>query len=281
MVYNDPFSVYGWQPPFASNASVLSLSNSLGCPTLPAHLHEVLFAFALYELIYRLSSVISPHLCKSYRALSKRTQINFDIHVVSQVQALLILALSFPLFGDVVLAQSMHAYTPYAGFVCSMALGYFIWDSYVCLRYIKLFGPGFLVHGLSAAVVFGQSFRPYAMKHAPIFLFFEASTPFLNVHWFVTHLPAGLIPSWLELLNGVCLLFTFFSVRIVWGFYYAGVFALDALYYDTSELQPLWVPLLMLGSNLTLDTLNVYWFSKMLKLAARKLNPKGEIKKVQ
>lgn len=271
MIYNDPFLLCGWQPPFVQNKLVLSAANSTGYKALPLHLHEILFAAVFYEVLYRVSSVLSPRLCQSYRALTRRTQINFDIHIVSMIQALLILALSYPLFGDEVLAQSPNAYTPYSGFVCAMALGYFVWDSYVCLRYIKLFGPGFLVHGLAAGFVFMQALRPYALKWAPIFLFFEASTPFLNVHWFTSHLPAGLIPSWAELLNGVCLLFTFFSVRIVWGFYYAFRFAQEAFFHDTERIQPVWIPLTMLGSNLALDVLNVYWFSKMLKLATKKL----------
>lgn len=268
MVFEDPFG--GVRVPFYDQ--VVKVCSDLGYNALPFHLHEVILAAYFYQAIYKLSGVISPRLIKSYRLMPKRTQINWDIHVASQVQAPLILYLSWPLFFDERLARdTITGYTPYAGFVCSMALGYFLWDSVMCLKYLKFFGPGFLAHGVAAGFVFLQGMRPYILYYAPTFLMFEASTPFLNVHWFATHLPAGTIPEWIQLANGALLMSTFFGARIVWGFYKAWQFAQDVFAPGNFGIVPAWSPVLILVANLILNFLNVYWFSKMISLVRKKL----------
>jgi hypothetical protein len=274
MPYNDPLAVLS--PVLQNNSFLNSLATKYGFTVLPQHFHEIVIAALLYESIFRLSHVYSPRLSSEYKTLSRRTQINFDIHVASQFQAILILIISFPLFFDEILKQdTLNAYTPYSGFVTAMATGYFLWDTYVCTRYVNLFGPGFLVHGVSALFVFIQSFRPYGLYYAPTFLFFELSTPFLNIHWFSTHLPSGFIPRSLQIVNGLMLLATFFFARILWGFYWAAVFAADVWQDRHTSVPPFWVPLAMLSSNVVLDFLNVHWFRKMIALAAKQLSGGG------
>lgn len=249
------------------------IGKKYGYESLGDHIHEILFTFIFYDMVYRLSGVISPSISKGYRSLSHRTQINFDIHVASMVNCLILLVLIFPMFNDPILAlDKVLSYTPYGGFVCSVACGYFLWDAITCLRFMKLFGPGFAIHGVSALFVFIQSLRPYIVYYAPHFLLFELSTPFLNIHWFSSHLPAGLVPSWIVTINGILLLITFFSARIIWGFYQAFYFALEVFSVKNRTAVPLWLPITILTSNMTLNTLNVYWFSKMIQLATRKFS---------
>lgn len=272
MPYADPLAFI--KIPGLEEAVTPLIGDYLGYTTVPKHIETVLFSAVFYQLSFILSSWISPLLLKSYKTLSRRTQVNFDIHIVSHIQAILILALSFPMFGDEDLNKDrIYAYTPYAGFVAAMAVGYFVWDTYICLKYYSLFGFGFLLHGVSALFVFLQSTRPFMMRYIPHFLLFELSTPFLNVNWFASHLPEGTIPFSVQKINGVFLLSTFFFSRIVWGFYQAGSVVNDLFLggVEYTRVFPLWTSVGVCVSNLALDCLNVLWFYKMLKLAKRAL----------
>lgn len=271
--YQDPLAQYKIQ---ALSDLVGHVGRKLGYKTLADHIHEVFFSYLFYDTIYRLSGIISPLISKGYRSLSHRTQINFDIHVPSLVNCLFLLAISYPLFGDPVLAlDKVSAYTPYSGFVAAMACGYFLWDSVICLRYIRLFGPAFAAHGVAALIVFSQGFRPYILYYAPHFLMFELSTPFLNVHWYATHLPAGTFPSWVVPVNGFFLMSTFFGARIAWGFYQAFYFALEVFSAKNLSVVPLWLPSFILLSNIVLNLLNIHWFSKMIQMAVRMFGSKS------
>ncbi|KAK9474608.1 TLC domain-containing protein [Dipodascopsis tothii] len=267
--WRDPLYV---QYPPAVEQKLLPLCDALGLPTLALHFHEVVLAFVLYQTIF----VLSPTFFRGYKAyanLKPRTQLNFDIHVVSMVQCLLILALSFPAFWEPALQRDhIFAYSGYGGMVYAFAVGYFAWDSYVSIRYVKYFGVGFVVHGVGSLLVFTLSFKPFLMYYGPVFLLFEASTPFLNVHWFSTHLPAGTVPERLQLINGALLMASFFGIRIVWGFYSVARLALD-LWAVRERLAPV-APLAVLGSNLALDCLNVYWFSKMVAIVKGRVGKK-------
>lgn len=272
MPYEDPLASF--KIPGLAAAVKPFFGDYLGYTILPNHVEEIIFAACFYHAICVASSFVSPYLTKSYNTLSRRTQLNFDIHVVSHIQAILILVLSFPLFGDAVLAKDrVHAYTPYAGFVSAMAIGYFVWDTYICLRYYKMFGLGFAVHGASALFVFFQSMRSFLLGYSPHFLLFEISTPFLNVNWFASHLPEGTIPFNIQLINGIFLLISFFSVRILWGFYQAFSVVCDLFLSSSNHepVAPLWASIGVCASNLALDVLNVYWFYKMILLAKRRL----------
>ncbi|KAK9449104.1 TLC domain-containing protein [Limtongia smithiae] len=264
----DPLAI---EYPPALADTLQTFCDAVGLPTLAPHLHEFVLAFVLYEGLMLLGPFFgNTFVGNAYRALSRRTRLNFDIHIVSQVQCILILALAFPVFWDLdVQDDHLFSYSPYAGLVYAFAIGYFAWDSYISIKYIKWFGVGFAVHGIASFCVFLLSFKPFLMYYGPWFLMFEISTPFLNVHWFATHLPAGAVPEKVQVVNGVLLLVSFFFARIIWGFYSVGVLALD-MYHNLGD-APLWMPLIVLSSNFSLDCLNVYWFSKMISALQRRM----------
>lgn len=255
-------------------AIVQPFANLLGYKYLAKHSSEVILAAIFYQTVFILSGFISPYFVSSYRTLPAKTRVNFDIHVASHVQAVLILVACIPLFGDPILAKDhFTAYTPYSGFVCAIALGYFLWDVFICIKYYSMFGMGFLVHGLAAFFVFVQSMRPMLLYYCPHFLFFELSTPFLNVNWFASHLPEGTISFTVQKINGLFLLASFFFVRIVWGFYQTFNVGCDFLASSgVDRPYPLWVAVGILLSNTSLNFLNVYWFYKMLRLAKRAIS---------
>lgn len=126
-----------------------------------------------------------------------------------------------------------------------------------------------------------------------------------------------------QLYNGIMLLATFFSCRLVWGTYqsvrvYQDVWAavhhkpaaanihFDALNNGTAagldaaaghsaapihspmmrfageEYVPLWLAFTYLGSNIILNTLNFYWFGKMIETVRKRFQPpKEERRKVK
>jgi len=261
---NDIFLKYR---PFPENPSNLFL----------LHWHEVFASFLFYITIQYLSAHFSPIvLGDAYNKLSRKTQINFDIHVVSMVQCVLSIGLLLPTWNHPHYQNRLHdphssilGYTPYGGFVCAISLGYFLWDLYVCLKFYSLFGVGFLFHGFAAVYVFGTSFYPFCMPWIPAFLLFELSTPFVNINWFANRLPKGTFSDKTVMINGLMLLFTFFSVRIAWGFYAVYLLAIDM--FQIWDQLPWYLPVPVLALNVLLDTLNVYWFSKMVAIARKTL----------
>lgn len=96
----------------------------------------------------------------------------------------------------------------------------------------------------------------------------------------------GSRPQWY---NGIFLLSSFFCCRLLWGTYQSFHVARDvwyALYYspsttksvfepsaDSDEVMrfagdyhvPVWLAVVYLGSNIVLNTLNWYWFGKMIE----------------
>lgn len=111
---------------------------------------------------------------------------------------------------------------------------------------------------------------------------FELSSPFLNIHWFCDKL--DLTGSIYQLVNGFALVSTFFGCRLIWGTYSSVLVFKDifTVYANPPQLLPgadgpflgkevpLWLAVVYLGSNLVLNALNFYWFSRMiLTVAAR------------
>lgn len=93
-----------------------------------------------------------------------------------------------------------------------------------------------------------------------------------------------------QLYNGVALIFTFFSYRIVYGNYMStwvysdmwhamsdgpGSFALPgaAAAAASHEPIPVWLFVVYVGSNLTLNSLNIIWFFKMISAVRKRFVP--------
>jgi TLC domain len=131
------------------------------------------------------------------------------------------------------------------------------------------------------------------------FILYELSSPFLNFHWFFDKLDmTGSLP---QLYNGIVLLFTFFGCRLCWGTYqsirvYQDVW--DSIHHKPAatgrsalplndgimrfagqEYVPIWLALTYLGSNIVLNTLNFYWFGKMIETLRKRFPSKDEKEK--
>jgi hypothetical protein len=154
----DPFP---FSPPGLLVRAITPIASALSLSTLPLHIHEVLFGWASYHVLYTyvspfLSSLLVPRI---YNPLPARTKVNWDVRVVSTIQSCFInTAALYVIFndvqrGDVDWRGRIWGYSGAGGMVQGFAAGYFLWDLTVSLRYLKILGPGSLAHAFSALLV--------------------------------------------------------------------------------------------------------------------------------
>jgi len=211
--------------------------------------------------------------------------------------------------------QRVWGYTGAAGMIQGLAAGYFLWDLMITLQNVKVFGFGMLAHALSALCVFSFGFRPFVNYYGCTFILYELSSPFLNFHWFfdkldMTGSKAQLYNGFALLFTFFsCRLVwgTYQSVRVyqdVWAALHhqpaAATIHFDALNNSTAaaaeaaagksavpihgdimqfageEFVPLWLAFTYLGSNVILNTLNFFWFGKMIETVRKRFQPPKE-----
>ncbi|KAH9224637.1 TLC domain-containing protein [Leptodontidium sp. 2 PMI_412] len=268
--------------------AVKPLCDYLSLKSLPLHIHEILFAFGFYHIIFEylappLSSWFLP---KQYKQLSYESKLRWNMHCASMVQCCNITMLAlWTIYSDnerrnMNLEERMWGYTGAAALVQALATGYFLFDLVVMVRYLDVFGLGMLAHALSCLITYTLGFRPIFNYYGCVFMLYELSTPFLNIHWFFDKM--GMTGTRAQLYNGIALLVVFFSCRLVWGAYssfniYRDVW--NALHFDrsvkiggTEEMMqfaggrslPMWLVVLYMSGHVTLQALNVFWFGKMI-----------------
>lgn len=311
----DPFP----PPPLWLKESVEPWATYFRLATLPEHVHEILFAFAFYLFIQfylspRLSTYFFPQF---YLNFPRRTQLNWDVHVVSFVQSTLITILAIWITiadqerWDMTSGGRVYGYTGACGLIQALATGYFLYDLVVSTLYFDMFGVGMFFHAISALWVYSQGFRPFVNFYAPTFILYELSSPFLNIHWFLDKV--NMTGSKAQWYNGILLLFVFFSCRLVWGTWKSlcvymdmwkatsqiwrgldpidikasafqlrhGTLCIDEACADANaELSrfshqidnglPWWLSLTYVVSNIVLNGLNYYWFSKMIETVLKR-----------
>ncbi|KAF2130231.1 DUF887-domain-containing protein [Dothidotthia symphoricarpi CBS 119687] len=306
---HDPFVL---APPEALLPYIQPVADFLSLQTLPLHFHELVLAYSFYHVT---NKYISPALSRYffpriYPAFNARTKLNWDVHVVSFVQSVVICALAlWVMYADderfgMDAQERVYGYTGASGLIQAFAGGYFLWDLVITLQNVQIFGIGMLLHAISALCVFGLGFRPFVNFYASSFILYELSSPFLNIHWFCDKL--NKTGSTIQFLNGIALLITFFSCRIVWGSYQsvcvfsdvfqaykAGTITLfdpdvgklntttatsaalktDMMRFAEGQTVPLWLAGAYLASNITLNTLNWFWFGKMIETLRSRFDP--------
>ncbi|PNY29295.1 TLC domain-containing protein [Tolypocladium capitatum] len=269
----------------------------LNLPSLPLHIHEVLAAALLYGVIFwpvspLISNLLAP---QHYAKLPRKKRLNWDAHVVSMIQSTLInvLAIWVMVVDDerrnMDWEERVWGYTGAAGMVQALAAGYFVWDLVVTSLNLDVFGLGTLAHAIAALLVYSLGFRPFVNYYGCIFILWELSTPFLNVHWFMDKV--NMTGSRAQLYNGFLLLFSFFSCRLVYGTYQSalafrdiwaavnghpshGVHGSAVMTFATDKSTvPLWLAAVYLASNLTLNGLNFYWFVMMISAVRKRFEP--------
>lgn len=158
----DPFP----PPPDWLTPITAPIAAFLDLPTLPLHAHEVVLTALFYHTLFvfvspTLSRAVIPNIYSSFNA---RTRLNWDVHLVSFVQSLIVSGIAlWVMWTDTERDQMdwqgrVWGYTGATGAVQALGAGYFLWDFYMCARYVNIFGWGMLAHGISALSVFSLGF---------------------------------------------------------------------------------------------------------------------------
>ncbi|KXS16234.1 hypothetical protein M427DRAFT_97922, partial [Gonapodya prolifera JEL478] len=92
-------------------------------------------------------------------------------------------------------------------------------DLHLCLSHYSWFGPGSLLHAVSALLVFLFGMKPFLMAFVPYVLIWEASTIFLNINYWLDK--TGNSGTTLQAINETFLLALFFLTRCVEGVFIA------------------------------------------------------------
>lgn len=137
------------------------LARTLYLRTLPLHVHEILPAFGIYTFLYSYASpLISRRLFpETYASLSRKTKINWDVHVVSLFQSCFINAAALAVIyldkerWEMGPGERVWGYTGATGMVQGLSAGYFLWDLVMSAKDMGLHGPGALVHAASSLAV--------------------------------------------------------------------------------------------------------------------------------
>ncbi|KAL2913661.1 hypothetical protein HK105_206821 [Polyrhizophydium stewartii] len=249
----------------------MSVFEQLGLGKLDTHFWQLLASAAFIHFVFLAGGWLSrsnPH----YARLTPLKKAAWCIHIVSVVFSVIICTASAPIFFMPELeADRLFGYSYYAGSVYAFACGYFLWDTVISIYYIKESGLGFVLHGVTCFFVFLLSFRPFLQYFGCVFLMFELSTVFLNVHWFCDK--TGRTGTRLQWINGIFLITTFFSVRIVFGFYQS--YRYFATCYALWDIVPKHLFYFYATADTILCSLNLWWFWRMIQSITSRF--KGEI----
>ncbi|KZV90080.1 hypothetical protein EXIGLDRAFT_771112, partial [Exidia glandulosa HHB12029] len=135
--------------------------------------------------------------------------------IVSMIHALVILPLAYSAMqAEKLNADPAFGWDPRAGLTFAVCCG-FLWD--IMHTTVWFGGMGFVAHAVACFSVYMFGFTPFLAYFGARCLMFEASTPFLNIHWYL--LKTGRSGGKLAMINGVLLLTTFFFCRLVYGTY--------------------------------------------------------------
>lgn len=145
------------------------LCDRVGLPTLPLHIHQVLLGALFYSVIfYSVSPIISRILApKVYAKLHKKRRLNWDAHVVSMIQSLLINGLAIWVMmtdkerAAMTWEERIWGYTGAMSMIQGLAAGYFVWDFVVTSLNFDVFGIGTFAHAVAALLVFSLGFVRY------------------------------------------------------------------------------------------------------------------------
>jgi hypothetical protein len=192
-------------------------------------------------------------------------QRNVAMCATSFIHAMIVLCLSFYIIvytPDSIKNDRHYGHSDITEALYSITTSYFAFDVIHILTDKKI-NIGFLVHGVACFIAYYSVLNPYLSGYGYYFLLFELSTPFLNIREFI--LITGKHKEYLyiiERLFGV----TFIISRIIFGipasFYMQKVFY-DSIVNDTTH--NIFITVYFSIANITLNGLNIYWLSKLLK----------------
>lgn len=263
----------------------------------------VMAAVALWTLVYKLSGLFLGLVLKDGKKMAPSQTFRARSRVVSFIFSTTVLAQALHglFFDENLKGDSMTAYSPTAYLAIVNAVGYFLWDIVICLCHYADFKFGFLFHAVACFLTFVSflvrvlhSFSACVSNvHAQhlqdgkflfygcFYLTFEASTPFLNLHWMFEKL--GYDNSHpLKAINGVLLVIAFFTSRILCGIGYSTVVwqDLDQRFPSMVDASDRHFVYYYKFAMVSLSILNLYWFFLLARgLITNIVSPKMQRRK--
>uniref|UniRef100_A0ACD5W406 Uncharacterized protein n=1 Tax=Avena sativa TaxID=4498 RepID=A0ACD5W406_AVESA len=230
---------------------------------------SVLAGVAMCAVVYEITRQVSYRCFKCYDGLSPMQKVEWNNRGFSTFHALVAAAVSFYLVmisglfhedannGIIIDRKSWLSDSMFG-----VSIGYFLADLAMILRYFpSLGGKEFLLHhGLSMYAICLALFSGKAHMYILMVLFTEATTPFVNLRWYLD--VAGQKTRSLYLYNGLALFARWLVARIILFVYFfshmyfhfdqvKSIFALG--FYSIMTVPP------------TLAVMNVFWFWKISK----------------
>ena len=147
-------------------SSTQPIADLLSLKTLPLHAHEVFLSFTAYYLmdVFLAPRLSTKFFAKTYSSLPTRTKINWNIRVVSTIQAIFICGLAFWTIvtdeerKNMNLEERIWGYTGAVGMTQAFAAGYFMWDVKISAVNVGILGWGSLAHAVSALLITSLGF---------------------------------------------------------------------------------------------------------------------------
>ncbi|KAI8899256.1 TLC domain-containing protein [Globomyces pollinis-pini] len=253
-----------------------SFYSYLGFERAAIYSDQILILAAVWQLLYLLTDYCSNRFFPVYRSMDDHKKANWGMHFVSLIHAVIISTLCFPiLFNRTLLDNPILGVDVYAENVYTIAAGYFIWDLYISAKYWRLIGAAFVFHGAACLSISICLYRPVYQYYGAVFLMFEVSTIFLNIHWFCDKL--NMTGTLFQLINGIFLISAFFGVRICYGTYQIYYLYVDS--FKVWDKIPGYYFYLYAFVTVTLQPLNLFWFRSMIKAIISRFSPKKTVKK--
>ncbi|KAJ7444841.1 TLC domain-containing protein [Mycena latifolia] len=239
-------------------------------PKLRPHLPVFLGSFVLFNIIHLAFVPITARIFfpSQWTRMGARARNNWAVHICSQFHAVIIIPLALRCLTLPELdADRAFGWTERSGTLQAVASGYFLWDSIDAI--VNFEDLGFVLHGLACLGIYVFSFQPFLAYYASRCLLWEASTFFLNIHWMLdkTNRTGGTF----QLVNGVFLVATFFSVRLMYGGFTSYQF-FQTLYTGRHEIPRAAIVLTGVG-NVLLQGLNWFWLGKMIASLRKRFTP--------
>lgn len=268
---SDPLFAYSWFP----KSDNLYLS----------HLHEIVYSLVFYVIFYKYIAPVLNGIFfgSNYRSITnKKAKKDFDIHLVSMVQCVISIFILYPTLSVPVDLNVATYWDHLSSMVASLSAGYFFWDLGICIINYDIYGFEFFAHAIGSLYVMLLSLRPFCQPWIGKYLIYEASTPFVNINWYIIQLTSGKdmrkvnVPTIINAINGLCLMAVFFIIRICWG-NIANILLCRQII-KVWHLIPVYRALGLIALNIGLTGLNILWFYKMVKIA-KKLAGKSSTKK--
>ncbi|CAH1772737.1 unnamed protein product [Owenia fusiformis] len=227
--------------------------------------------------------IVSPKLSQTwipgYNFLAPDKQVEWNSRINSNVHCALVntMVVYALLMDDELHRDPIWANSAVVKYECAIVVGYMASDQIIMSVYHFATGSEYLLYLLHHGATIYAYYYVMTYSTFPYFANFrllcEFSTPFVNQRWFMDALGCKRSsPAFIA--NGLGLTVAFFLVRIASiPFYWHKVYTVYGTDYYWSVGN---IHYVMVTSCVTLDILNVFWFSKLLKGARKVLMNKNQ-----